>query len=104
MPDVAARVSEVETRVVDVIPLPPPLNPERSTPNYRSEEVVATVYAYIAMSEEENIQTIQTMQAQLSRIAQIYLPKAKEVVTDVEIDAAKSNAKRIGKSGKSRGQ
>ncbi len=50
--------------------------PKRSTPNYKSEEVVATVWAYIAMSEEEQIQTTAM---QLSRLERMYLPKAKEL-------------------------
>ena len=41
---------ENENRVGVVIPLPP-RNPKRSTPNNRSEEVSATFYAYITMSE-----------------------------------------------------
>ena len=58
-PDVAAGVSTVENenRVGVVIPLPP-RNPKRSTPNYRSEEVVTAVYVYIAINEEEQIQTM----------------------------------------------
>jgi hypothetical protein len=47
-----------------------------SVPNYKSEEVVATVWAYIAMSEEEQIQTFA---AQLTRLERLYLPKAKEL-------------------------
>lgn len=56
--------------------LPPKRSKRASVPNYKSEEVVATVWAFIAMSGEEQIQT---MAAQLGRLERMYLPKAKEL-------------------------
>ncbi len=84
VPDVVAVDVPVVAASVPLAGIPgaaetcvPPTKPKRvSVPNYKSEEVVATVWAYIAMSEEEQIQTFA---AQLSRMERLYLPKAKEL-------------------------
>jgi len=77
VPDVAAASVPLAENPGAAKTSVPPTKPKRvSAPNYKSEEVVATVWAYIAMSEEEQIQTFA---AQLSRMERLYLPKAKEL-------------------------
>ena len=55
---------------------PPAKASKRSVPNYSADEVVAAVWSYIAMSEEE---AIQAMPAQLRRMVRYYPLKAKEL-------------------------
>ncbi len=57
--------------------LPPKKQKRASAPNYNSEEVVATILIYIAMSEWKQIQSFA---AQLSRMERLYLPKANELL------------------------
>ena len=57
-------------------PIPGKAPSKRSVPNYASDEVVAAVWAYIAMSEEE---ANQAMPTQLRRIARHYPLKAREL-------------------------